>query len=327
MESVTERRTLLPCLGLSIVIVFAIFWALSTQLDPSWKFAVNTLSEFGISGTLAEYTFNYGCCVLCGTLMTLFAIGNLRKATNRGYRMGSILLIIGGILLAFVGIVTMDVGDGTPHDIVAQSMTLFLVLSAVAFAFGNWKTGNKIVTGIVLAMVCMIISMVINFTVAQLEAYGIILIMIWILVESMRIFSPRKAIYRIHHMEGRGHKRFKTAGYVLSTVVGIICLILAFSSFVPDIDAITGISTYMLLAVLFFALSGALTSNGQWSWNTTFLMAFFTMGLIGSLVIFDFVDICRGLLLMILCSFIVFCIKKAVTEKCLAGFIDYWGTP
>ena len=253
-----------------------------------------------------------------GALLAVFGIYQFLNAENGGYRIGSILLVIGSVLLALVGIVTMNVGDGTPHNIVAQSMTLFLLMSAIAFGFGNWKSDHKIITGVILVIACMVLAMVFNFTVAQLEAYGIMLIMTWIVLESIRTLGYWKIDDSKVEKTTDATPRDMQIGSALGALGGMICIILFALSIGPNKDVIFVVAAYLLLAVLFFALAGALTNNGQWSWNSTFIMTFFTIGMVASMVVFDIVDVCLGIPLISIAALMVICLSDSSIKEWMA---------
>jgi Predicted membrane protein len=178
-------------LGILGIVTFVISWICAIAMDPSWTFAENTLSEFGISDTDARYFFNYGCCIISGALIALFGFGNIICAKNSGYQAGGVLLMIAGAMLALVGLVTMDVGNGNLHNYVAGTMALFLLLSMIALAAANWIADRKMLSGISIVFVCVLVAMMLNYTVAELEAYGVFLIAIWLLTESVRMIITR----------------------------------------------------------------------------------------------------------------------------------------
>lgn len=172
--------------GIIGVAAFIIAWVSAATIDTSWEFAVNTLSEFGISDTNARYFFNYGC-LITGALVAIFGFGHTLSAKNGGHTAGGILLVIGGIFLALIGVITMDVGNGNLHNYVAGGMGLFIFLGMVAIGAGNWFAGRKMFAGITLIFACIIIALVVTCTVAELEAYGIMIAMVWFILESIRM--------------------------------------------------------------------------------------------------------------------------------------------
>ena len=187
MTKTKDHNVSFAWLGILGIVTFVISWICAISLDPSWTFAENTLSEFGISDTDAQYFFNYGCCIISGALIVLFGFGNIICAKNSGYQAGGVLLMIAGAMLALVGVATMDVGNGNLHDYVAGTMALFLLLSMIALTAANWTADRKLWSGVSIVIIFVLVAMILNYTVAELEAYGVILIAIWILMESVRM--------------------------------------------------------------------------------------------------------------------------------------------
>jgi hypothetical membrane protein len=173
------------------VAVFITAWVCAASVDTAWQFGVNTLSEFGISDTAASLYFNYGC-MLTGLLIMIFGLGRALNAANWGHIAGGALIVFGGAFLALVGVYTMD--EGNVHYFVAISAALFISLGMAAVAIGNWSADKKIFAGVGIVSVCLFIIMVFALDVAEIEAYGIILAMVWFLTESVNmILSGKKS--------------------------------------------------------------------------------------------------------------------------------------
>lgn len=186
MNTVKDHSVAFSWFGIIGVATFIIAWVCAASIDTAWQFGVNTLSEFGISDTDAKYFFNYGC-MITGAFVALFGFGQTVNAKNGGYSAGGIFFVIGGVLLALIGVVTMDVGNGNLHNYVAISAALFLFLGMIAVCAGNWKADRKIVAGITIVFAFVLVAMAVCYDTAKLEAYGIILAMVWFLIESARM--------------------------------------------------------------------------------------------------------------------------------------------
>jgi len=190
MKFKNDHSVAFSWLGMIGVAVFLIAWATAASVDAAWQFGVNTLSEFGVSDTDASLYFNYGCCMLTGILIAAFGLGRALYARNAGHTAGGAFLIVGGVFLALVGIFTMD--DMDAHRFVAVSTALFMFCGIIAVAAGNWVADKKLFAGIGIIITCVLIAMAMAFDVAELEAYGIILAMIWFLSESVNMILCRK---------------------------------------------------------------------------------------------------------------------------------------
>ncbi|MCL2031747.1 MAG: DUF998 domain-containing protein [Methanomassiliicoccaceae archaeon] len=176
--------------GMIGVAAFIIAWVCAASIDTAWEFGVNKLSEFGISDTDASLYFNYGC-MITGALVAVFGVGCAVYAKNMGRAVGGALLVLGGVALALVGVYTMN--DGDLHSFAAVSAALLIFLAMIAFAAGNWIADKKIFAGIGIVLIFLLATMALVFDVAELEAYGIILVMMWFLAESVNmVLSSRK---------------------------------------------------------------------------------------------------------------------------------------
>ncbi|MCL2149010.1 MAG: DUF998 domain-containing protein [Methanomassiliicoccaceae archaeon] len=184
MKASRDRSAAFAWFGMIGVAAFIISWACAASIDSAWEFGVNTLSEFGVSGTDASLYFNYGC-MATGALVALFGIGCAAYARNAGRAVGGALLVLAGAALALVGVYTMDSGDA--HTFVAVTFAVLALSAMVAIAAGNWAEDKKVSAGVAIVAVCLLVTMALAFDVAKLEAYGIIIAMVWLLVESVNM--------------------------------------------------------------------------------------------------------------------------------------------
>jgi len=95
------------------------------------------------------------------------------------------------------------------------------------------------------------------------------------------------------------------AGCALGLVGGIVSIMCLAMFFETDADTLSVMGVYMLFAVLFFALAGALTKNSQWSWDVLTLMTFLTIGIIAACMIYELVEPLYGLVLIAIGAMIV----------------------
>ena len=191
MKILKDRSITFAWAGMVGVAVFIIAWMCADAVDAAWQFGVNTLSDFGVSDTDAKLYFNYGCCGLAGIFVGVFGIGRALYGKNAGHAAGGVLLAFGGAALILVGIYTLD--DGDAHKIVAASSALLLFSSMIATAAGNWAADKKLFAGIGVVFILLVSAMAFACDLAELEAYGIIVAMAWLLTESVNmILSKRK---------------------------------------------------------------------------------------------------------------------------------------
>jgi len=178
-------------IGMIAVVAFLIAWIGASTADPSWKFAVNNLSDFGVSKTNASLFFNYGC-MITGALLAAFGFGRARYQKGMGNLVGGIFFILGGLGLIGVGLYPSDTGD--LHTCSAVTAGLFIFLGIVAVTVVNWAADKKLFAGIGIVAAFLLVAMFIAYNIAKLEAYGIIVVMIWVLAECANmILSSKKS--------------------------------------------------------------------------------------------------------------------------------------
>lgn len=107
-------------------------------------------------------------------------------------------------------------------------------------------------------------------------------------------------------------------GCGLGILGGIICMIGLVLYFEAAQSAIVTMSLYMLAAVLFFALAGAFSQTGQWSWNVLMFMAFVTTGIILGGTIAGYYDFWFGFIETIVGILIIAVGALGDTKKFLA---------
>jgi hypothetical protein len=90
-------------------------------------------------------------------------------------------------------------------------------------------------------------------------------------------------------------------------IISIICLVLFFEA---DESTILVMGVYMLLAVLFFAQTGAYTRNGQWPWDVLALVTFLTIGVVFAAMIFEVVEREPGILLIIIEALMIMALTR-----------------
>ena len=189
MKTSKDHSTAFAWAGLIGVAVFIIAWMSAEAVDSTWQFGVNVLCDFN-SSTDAGLYFNYGCRI-AGILIAIFGIGRAVYGKNAGHCLGGILLFLGGVALALVGVFTPD--DGNIHNLIAVAAALLMLLAAISITAGNWAADRKVFAGLGIVIIFMVTAMYFAYDLAGLEAYGIILGMVWFVSESVNmIVSSRK---------------------------------------------------------------------------------------------------------------------------------------
>lgn len=160
------------------MVFFAVCWIAAALADPSWEFGVATMSELGISDTVAKYWFLAGC-VGAGFCLTLYGIFEVSTTTNKIHRYVYYILQLAGILLVGVGVFTMDFGR--MHSFFA--VTFFLTMAIVMVVYASYAVNEKkmfmsMFTWIILGFAVVLLAIT---PIALVEPISVILFAIWIL--------------------------------------------------------------------------------------------------------------------------------------------------
>jgi hypothetical membrane protein len=190
MKGSKDHSAAFAWVGLIAIVVFLFAWICADAIDAAWVFAVNTISELGVSETDASLYFNYGCR-FTGILLVIFGAGRAIYSKNAGHTAEGVLIIIGGAALALVGVYTMD-GDDQSHLFVSVAAALFMYLAIIASAAGSWVKGNKMFAGLSIIISLVLFAMFFAYDLAKLEAYGIILVMVWMLANCIDIIVTKR---------------------------------------------------------------------------------------------------------------------------------------
>jgi len=175
--------------------VFIIMLAYLGSVDNGWQFGSSVLCKSDFSGTDAGTVFKFGC-MLTGILLVIFGIGRAVYAKNAGHAAGGVFLVISGITFAFVGIFTLNDRHDW-HYFVAVSAAVFMLLAAISIAAGNWVANRKIFAGIAVVFVFIVVAMCFAYDLANLESYGFILAIIWVVMESVNMIASSGKV-KIH---------------------------------------------------------------------------------------------------------------------------------
>ena len=190
MKVSKDRSIAFAWFGFIGVAAFAIALICAEAIDTTWQFGVNYLSDLGISETDASSYFNTGC-LIAGILLAVFGIGRAAFPKNAGHIAGGVLIVFGSIAFALIGVYTSDTGD--THTFLAYTAVLFVFMAIVAVTVGNWIADRKVFAGVGVIVVLMLAAMALAYDAPKFEAYGIVLAMIWFVVEGINmIISSEK---------------------------------------------------------------------------------------------------------------------------------------
>jgi hypothetical membrane protein len=176
--------------GLSIALVL-----IATVLSPWFRWENNALSELGVGEV--SLLFN-GAMLIGGVLIFFFALG-LREYVdgNRSGRVGVNLIIIASILLALVGVFTVDMM--LMHGIVSLGPLMLAPLGFIFIGFGieeakirKFSIGSGVVALVsilVLPMVILFLPFKVGFAVP--EIINTIITTVWLFVMGIKLIKHK----------------------------------------------------------------------------------------------------------------------------------------
>lgn len=174
--------------GFGVPILFTIVWITAAAFDGTWIFGWNALSDMGASKSQAsQIIFNYGC-VLTGVCGCIFGYGVMKYET-KWLAVTGLITMVGCIFLMGVGAIPETFG--TPHLVCAGLFGGFSVVAMATSAYGDWRHGRKIYTGISLLML-VICGVIFAFEQSQFgiwEAICIICILVWVGSQAIKYYQ------------------------------------------------------------------------------------------------------------------------------------------
>ncbi len=169
--------------GILVGAFVPVIFAIAAMQDGYWEFNVDTLSDLGISSDkLAANLFNY-TCIVAGVLVALFGIGKAYLKAGADCASG-VMLMLAGILLAFIGICTKDYAAHIP---IALTFFLFAGISVIISGISDWRHGRTATTAITIVTFTVIIASIPGFTIAGTEVISVVAICIWLLGQSISL--------------------------------------------------------------------------------------------------------------------------------------------
>ncbi|MDR3205654.1 MAG: hypothetical protein LBT41_00925 [Candidatus Methanoplasma sp.] len=176
--------------GIFATVSFAIFITLATNVD-SWVFGEDLLSTLRHSDNVdARIFLNLGC-VFSGLLLVTFGTGNILYHRNHDQSVGGGLVAIAGIVLIFIGLITADLSSEVMYNYLEGAFATLMLLSMAVFAAGNWVADHKVFAGISMILFASGVATVVTFSFEMMEAIGICIGLIWIVIESVRLMIEK----------------------------------------------------------------------------------------------------------------------------------------
>ncbi len=175
--NVNNHSAAVGWIGIFAVVALVIVWAGSYLAESGWTLGVNTISDFGVLGKSADI-FNYGIIVV-GLLISVYGIGKSIYCNGVGNTVAGNLIAIGGVFIAMMGLLTVDVNNGDYHKMVGMIGAILIFAGLLATAYQQHADGLAIPAGMAILFFIAMFLCAIAFGYAKGEVYCIIIAMIW----------------------------------------------------------------------------------------------------------------------------------------------------
>jgi hypothetical membrane protein len=180
--------------GLASGVIFWIVTILSIVANPWFSLTKNAFSDLGASSANVPWVYNYGL-VVAGGVALLYSVALMDWSTNKVEVAGSAFMFIAGIFLALIGIYP----SGTrAHAFVSTWFFLQMDLAMVSWGIGLIIAKKRLLG--ILSVAASILApvgggIVMWPSIAVLEAYGILLIMGWMVLISEFVTKKQLGIH------------------------------------------------------------------------------------------------------------------------------------
>jgi len=167
--------------GLAAAILFYIVSLLSIHYNSWFIFTKHAFSDLGGLEAQKSGIYNWGMIIL-GVLILLYSLTLIQDAINKVETVGGAFTFIAGIFLALIGIYP----SGTqPHNFVSTwfftQAELAMLTWGIGLLLNDWKGFGNVI--LAMGILGPIGAIVIQWpSVAIIEAYGIVIIDIWVVL-------------------------------------------------------------------------------------------------------------------------------------------------
>lgn len=166
-------------IGLIAAFAFAIIITVAINGDSAWVYGENMLSDLGVSDVqMTADLFNYGCIII-GILVFIYGLGKSLCETSCN-RASGCTLAIAAIFLILVGYIHSDFGNGNTHDAIAILFFLFLFVSEVLSAIGDWRDGYKLNSALTVVLILIILGSAVGMNIESLEVITVACSIVWL---------------------------------------------------------------------------------------------------------------------------------------------------
>lgn len=187
-EKSSFGRNFLNFLGVISAIIGIVFIVGSIYFNPWFKFTSNAFSDLGSNQANYQWIFNYGL-ITTAAIIFVYSLYLVSVSENKIQSVGGSFVLVSSIFLALIGYFH----EGTyPHYFVSvyffAQMDLSILVWGVGFVTGKRKFLGT--TFILLSLVGSAISLTVRFpSIAALEAFGIIIMILWVILMAI-YFKP-----------------------------------------------------------------------------------------------------------------------------------------
>lgn len=190
--------------GLIAMILAWLVIGISVYYNPWFIFTKNAFSDLGGLNANKPWIYNYGL-MITAIFVIMYSIYLILDSMNKIETVGSAFVTIAGIFLALIGIYHA----GTrPHVFVSTwffiQIDIAILIYGLGLLFEKIKTYGYTLT--IMSIIGPVTAALIEWpSAATVEAYGIIIIDVWVII-----------MIKVHHehLKRRNHKLFMKFGYL-----------------------------------------------------------------------------------------------------------------
>ncbi len=182
---------LFAVIGLLVAFAFAIVLVVAINGDTAWVYGENMLSDLGISDVqLTANFFNYGC-IIFGIFLFIYGIGKAMCEISCN-RASGCFVAIAAIFLILIGHIQSNFGNENTHEAIALLFFLFLFVSMVLSAIGDWRDNYKLNSALSIIAILVILGCAVGMNIESLEVITIACAIVWIAGISVKMIFPGK---------------------------------------------------------------------------------------------------------------------------------------
>lgn len=167
--------------GIAVGVLAWIVILLSISHNPWFVFTEHAFSDLGGPEAEKPWIFNYGL-IIVSVFGLLYSLSLIKDAANKVETIGGAFMFTASIFLALIGVYPSGT---TPHTFVSIWLFVQADLAIVTWGIGLLLSGRKVfgVFSTAMGIFGPLVAALINWpSIATLEAYGIALIDVWIVL-------------------------------------------------------------------------------------------------------------------------------------------------